>query len=495
MTLSQEGLLERLTPAERYLLDGLTQNDQLWKPHHENVPQIMGYTSEADILYFGGAAGGGKSDLLLGLALTAHTKSIIFRREFLQLRELVDRSQEILELTKARYNQTFTRWTGIPGRRTLEFGAVQHEKFREKYKGRPHDLKAFDEICDFPENVFRFLIAWNRSTNPGQRCRVVCAGNPPTHVDGEWVIRYWAPWLSENHPNPAKSGEIRWFAGIDGKDVEVKSGGAFLHKGELIKPLSRSFILAKLGDNPYLRDTNYRAVLQALPEPLRSQLLDANFHIRSPDNLQQVIPTEWVKAAQARWRERDRPPGPIDVIGVDPSRGGADTMELAPRIGGNYYLPLVSCPGEAVPDGPAAAGLVVSTLGEDDEAEIHIDIIGIGSSAFDILAADDYNVVAVNFAEGTDETDLSGKLKLRNVRAAAYWKFREALDPESGRDIALPPDDEMVADLVAPCWAMTSRGITVEPKKDIRKRLHRSPGKGDAVVMADYDAAPGVFFL
>ena len=143
-------LLEHLTPAERALVDGLLGDSLLWVPHPENVPQMQAYVSEADILYFGGAAGGGKSDLLLGLSATAHQKSIIFRREFQQLRELVDRSHEILGGTKAKFSQTTNRWRDIPGKRTLEFGAVQHEKDKEKYKGRPHDLKAFDEILEYP---------------------------------------------------------------------------------------------------------------------------------------------------------------------------------------------------------------------------------------------------------------------------------------------------------------------------------------------------------
>jgi len=488
-----QAALAYLTPTEKSLVDRLLMDSLLWMPHPDNVPQILAYASEADILYYGGAAGGGKSDLLLGLAVTAHKKSIIFRREYVQLREMIDRSTEILGSTKARYNQTSSRWVGIPGGRTLEFGAVQHEKFREKYKGRPHDLKAFDEVCDFPESVFRFLIAWNRSTNPEQRCRVVCAGNPPTHVEGEWVIRYWAPWLSEEHSNPAEPGELRWFASIEGKDIECPNGDPFEYEGQMITPLSRTFIPSKLSDNPFLSDTNYRAVLQGLPEPLRSQLLDGDFHIRKPDAPQQVIPTEWLRLANRRWRDRERPDEPITRMGVDPSRGGTDAMELAPRIV-NYYCELLSYPGTGVPDGPTGAALVVAALGEDLDAQINIDVIGVGASVSDILVVDGFSVVPVNFGAGTKAMEKTGQLNFANVRAEAYWRMREALDPLDGDDLAIPPGDELFADLVAPRWVMTARGILVEPKKDIRKRLGRSPGKGDAVVLANFEEVTGVFF-
>lgn len=483
-----------LTPTEKFLVDALlTDDNPLWMPHPENIPQIQAYVSEADILYYGGAAGGGKSDLLLGLAMTAHGKSIIFRREYQQLRELVDRSYEILTDTKAKYSQTASRWRNIPGGRSLEFGAVQHEKDREKFKGRPHDLKAFDEIPDFTELQFRFLIAWNRSTDPNQRCRVVCAGNPPTYAEGEWVIRYWAPWLSTSYSNPAKPGELRWFASIDGKDVEVESGRSFEFKGEKILPLSRTFIPALLGDNPYLRDTNYRAVLQGLPEPLRSQLLHGLFTATRPDLPYQVIPTEWVKAAQARWSGREPPEMGLTSVGVDPSRGGRDTTEIAQRSG-NYFHKLLSYPGQNVPDGPACAALVIEALGEEGTVPINVDVIGIGASVYDILFAQDYEVSPVNNSEKSVATDKSGRLKMRNIRAEMYWKMREDLDPESGLDLALPPGDELIADLVAPQWKMTTTGVLIEPKKDIRKKLGRSPGQGDAVVLANYEPVMGVLF-
>ena len=85
-----------------------------------------------------------------------------------------------------------------------------------------------------------------------------------------------------------------------------------------------------------------------------------------------------------------------------------------------------------------------------------------------------------------------GQLAFANKRAEVWWKFREALDPDQpdGSAIALPPDPELRADLCAPTWKLTARGILLESKDgssgfgNLRQRLGRSPGKGDAVVMA-----------
>jgi hypothetical protein len=80
---------------------------------------------------------------------------------------------------------------------------------------------------------------------------------------------------------------------------------------------------------------------------------------------------------------------------------------------------------------------------------------------------------------------VDGQLKFANKRAEAWWRFREALNPDQqgGSVIALPPDPELRADLAAPTYEVTARGLLIENKDDLRKRLGRSPGKGDAVVM------------
>jgi len=85
----------------------------------------------------------------------------------------------------------------------------------------------------------------------------------------------------------------------------------------------------------------------------------------------------------------------------------------------------------------------------------------------------------------TARTEDSG-LTFYNKRAEAWWRMREALDPgqEGGSPICLPPDPILLGDLAAPRWSLKTRGILIEDKDEIRKRLGRSTDRGDAVVMA-----------
>jgi hypothetical protein len=48
----------------------------------------------------------------------------------------------------------------------------------------------------------------------------------------------------------------------------------------------------------------------------------------------------------------------------------------------------------------------------------------------------------------------------------------------------LPDDRELLADLCAPRWEPTSRGIKIESKEEIIERIGRSPDKGDAAIYA-----------
>ena len=78
-------------------------------------------------------------------------------------------------------------------------------------------------------------------------------------------------------------------------------------------------------------------------------------------------------------------------------------------------------------------------------------------------------------------------LRFANKRSKWFWKMRELLDPSNTHDFMLPPDPQMRADLCSARFDVTGRGIRVEPKAEIKKRLQRSPDRGEAVIYASVE--------
>lgn len=435
-------------------------------------PQTNAYESDADIIGYGGSAGGGKTLLAVGKAATRHKKSIIFRRHKEDTKDLWSKMRTLYG-TVGRANESSKEWKDLPGDRYVRLVGLQHLWDWQNYQGQEHDFWDFDEATQFPEIAIRTLMAWCRSPDPNQRCQVMLGFNPPTTPEGEWIIDFFGPWLDEAHPNPALPGELRWFARLDDKDVEVKDGAPFEHKSERVKPLSRTFFPARLEDNPILDATNYRATLQGLPEPLRSQMLYGDFSIGLQDDEWQVIPTAWVRAAQARWSKGARPSGPMTQAGIDVAQGGADAFATARRWG-TWFDEIEIIPGPEVPDANVAAQHVARVLADGGIALIDGD--GIGSSTFFLAHALIGDRVGCYMGSApTDWRDRPGGMKFLNTRAAAYWALRLALDPSSNLNVALPPDRDLLVELTAPTWKPLAHGAQLEPKADIKARLGRSP--------------------
>ena len=486
----KEPLSDEQAEAARQLLEAIRKGPPpLWSPWPG--PQTEAYLSEADVTGFGGAAGGGKSGLAIGLALTAHQKSLILRRERTQTDDLVEQLRAVLGASPG-FNATDLTWRKLPGGRTIQLGGCANPGDEQKYRGRPHDLIVWDEADQFPEHVVRFVSGWLRTTKKGQRCRMLINFNPPASADGEWLLSYFAPWISDDHPRPAVPGELRWYAMLEGKEEEREDGAPFLFKGERITPQSRTFFPAKLKDNPKLRDTSYAAQLQSLPEPLRSQLLYGDFKIGRADDAWQCIPTTWVKAAQERWKAAPRPDLDRDrrmsSIGADVAHGGADSTAVSARWGA-WFDRVKKYQGAVTDTGRKAAYLILKE--HKHKAPVNIDAIGYGASAAECAQETIGELAhAVNVSRTTNLYDRSGKYKLFNLRTAMYWRLREALDPEHGEGLMLPPDPEVLADLCAPRYKVGAGGIQVEAKEDLKKRIGRSPDVGDAICLAHLDLAP-----
>lgn len=484
-------LVKAMPPEKKAEIDRMLagQGAPVWVP--QPGPQRSAYYSPADITFYGGAAGGGKTELILGLCLTAQQHSIVFRREAVQLTGIEERMTQILGTRKG-YNSQDGVWR-LPGGRVMELGSVKEPGDWIKYQGRPHDGIFFDEITHFTELQFRTLNGWLRTDRPDLRQRVVAAGNPPTTAEGEWVKRYWAAWLDPNHPNPAKPGELRWYISDEkGEDMEVAGPEPVVVPWDKdpVRPKSRTFIPSSVDDNLFLLATGYKAQLQSLPEPLRSQMLRGDFQAGAADPAWQLVPTEWVKAAQARWKPREAK-GEMTCLGLDPARGGTDKTSVAPRYG-QWFDQLISAPGIVTKDGPTTAAFVAPLI--RNGAPVVIDAIGIGSSALDFLLGLNLLVFPLVGSASSELLDKAGQLRFRNKRAEMYWRLREALDPTNPDPIALPPDPELLADLCAVRYKVVTLGrvaaIQIRDKDEIREALGRSPDKGDAVAMTFAEGIP-----
>ena len=493
---------EQKEELERLAIESSKQ--YLWVP--QEGPQTEAYFCKADILFYGGQAGGGKSDALLGMAINEHKESLILRRFNKDAKGLYKRACEILNSPNATGEQTETSGNKQTlelsfNNKTLTLGGCQFEEDKERYKGVPHDFIGFDELPDFTRSQFEFIITWNRSASPNQRCRIVAAGNPPTTAEGRWIIDYFAPWLDPKHPNPAKSGELRWFIQTDdGRDVEVDKPGyyrALSESGEKqphlkpVKAVSRCFIRATLADNVYLSRTDYAARLDAMPPELRKAYRDGRFDLALDDTTRQIIPTAWVLAAVERGKQ-GKPDMPMCAMGVDIAQGGADNTTIAMRYD-NYYT-ILSKPGKETPTGKEVAALIV--LNRRNNCPITIDMGGgYGGSTKMLLEESGITTFSFKGAEASMARTVDGSFGFSNKRTEALWRFREALDPDTGAGIALPDDNSLIADLCAPTFTVGTKGIVAETKDEIKKRLGRSPDKGDAVIMAWQNGAKMIEFV
>lgn len=481
---ARDKLIDEALEATRHML---------WVPNPG--PQTAAVLSPADELFYGGQAGGGKSDLGIGLAFEQHRNSLLLRRYNEDAKDLAERALEILG-TRDGYNgqdHIIRR-----GRQHIRFSGCKDMGDRQRFKGKPRDLYVFDEIPDFLEGQYRFIIGWNRSADDNQRCRVVCTGNPPTTAEGLWVTAYWGAWLDPTHAKfgKVKEGELLWYTTIKGADVEVDGPGPHQIEGEL-KPVmakSRTFIRARLEDNPDLAKTGYDSRLAAMPEELRDAYRDGKFDAGLRDRPFQLIPTAWVRAAFERWTP-DPPSGvPMCAIGVDCTGGGTDPMVMAPRHDGWYPAPIVIA-GRDIPAekaGRAAAGYVITE--RRDGCIVIVDMGGgYGGPCYEQLHENidqesmiEPKVRQYKGSEGSVRRSQDGAMGFNNKRTEALWRFREALDPGQigGSPIALFPDNELLADLTTPTYEPRNGQYHAMPKDKVCELLGRSTNKGDAVVMA-----------
>lgn len=486
-------LITEYTDRELELVNLVECGAPLWLPDVDNNAQMMGYLSDADILGYGGQAGGGKTDLALGKALNQHLVTIFFRDQAKEMEGLLERLTTIIGSTDG-YNSQRGVWRLPKRNQRMEFGSLKDPGSERGYQGRPHDFIVYEEATNIRLNQVLFLMAWLRNTEaPGQKCEILMTFNPPSNAAGRWVCEFFSPWIETKSAEP---GELRWFVTSDQKSIEVPdSSPCVIMKGEpvfdfdpsefqlddILKPRSRTFIPASVRENKY-QGAAYLAVLQGLPEPLRSQMLEGDFTAGIQDDAMQIIPTEWVRAAMDRWKQtpvHQKPP--MDVVGVDIAMGGRDNTIIARRHGTWFDVP-VAYPGKETPDGETIMGLILAKM--RDSAVVVLDAVGVGQSPLNFLQKAKFQVEGLNGGSKSNERALGGVMGFSNLKSELWWRFRELLDPANNRGCCLPPDEQLLKDLTAPIWEPDGPRIKAESRKAIIKRIGRSPDWGSAYVLA-----------
>lgn len=143
----------------------------------------------ADMIGYGGAAGGGKSDTLLIVALVAaitfpRINIGYFRREFPQLEGpggAILRSFELFS-GLAKYNQQKKRWT-FPNGSIIQFCHCQDSKDVYSYQSQQFDVLLIDEATQFTEEMIDYLVTRNRKTIEDDRFQPFCGlGTNPGNI-------------------------------------------------------------------------------------------------------------------------------------------------------------------------------------------------------------------------------------------------------------------------------------------------------------------------
>lgn len=228
---------------------------------HQPYPKQAAFMLlEGKEAFYGGAAGGGKSDALLMCALqyvdVPGYAAIIFRKTFADLVKpgaLIDRAQEWL----APWTTTKqVRWVDkekkfvFPSGAVLQFGYMETPNDRFNYQGGEYQFIGFDEVTHMHEIGYTYMFSRLRrlKTAMDVPLRVRAASNPPDDGDN-------AEWVYDRFVNPET------------------------------KDPARVFIPAGMDDNPHLDAESYVESLEELDPVTRARLRDGLWEIKRQGNM------------------------------------------------------------------------------------------------------------------------------------------------------------------------------------------------------------------
>ena len=265
-------------------------------------PQEELLANPAEVIIYGGAAGGGKTYGLLMSVLRYKNVpgfgATIFRKFFKQVFNqggLWDESVSMYSgINGARPRYSRGEWWFYVGDRltsSLHFDHIEKDLDLVKFQGAQICAIGFDELTHFSEKQFFYMLSRNRSMC-GIRPYVIATCNPDAD---SWVAKFISWWIDQNtgYPIPEKSGKLRFFIR---RDEKISWGGTrkelwdrfdLRSEEEKAEVKSCTFIMSSVYDNQALLKVNpgYLANLKAQSQIERERLLYGNWKIKAAAGL------------------------------------------------------------------------------------------------------------------------------------------------------------------------------------------------------------------
>lgn len=265
-------------------------NNVVFSPASSAQEQFL--NSDADITFYGGAAGAGKSHCLLGSFLKfchhPRTRGVILRRTTKQLTNpggLFDAAVNLYKKVdpKLRVRMRELEIVFSSGA-TLKFGYLDNPSDKYNYQGSELTFLGLDEIQQLSEDNVMYMLSRVRSTTVDYKKQIVATGNP----EYDSFIRHWVEFALDERGIPVRK-EVyptRYMIQVEGGRIQWANTKEELEEvygdGAQSGILSFKFIPGTIYDNPPLMkaDPTYVSKLKALPRVEMERLLLGSWYAR-----------------------------------------------------------------------------------------------------------------------------------------------------------------------------------------------------------------------
>lgn len=193
-----------------------------------------------------------------------------------------------------------------------------------------------------------------------------------------------------------------------------------------------------------------------------------------------LIRLDWIKNGIKKFEELNGEeksiPG-VYALGVDAANSETGDKAAIALGRGEYLLSVneFQCPDS----NQLGKRDVYNLIKEKEIRPENTGVDGIGIGAGTVNALKELGIEVLNIKGSEVPVQSVGAEEFSNLRSQIWWQMRE--DLRNGI-IGLANDPALTADLIAPKWLIRNGKICIEGKEEIKKRLGRSPNKGDAAV-------------